>query len=265
MNGTYIDQCLREEHIARWPDKAMPIKVYVAPFRWYEKSKQMESNAYQGMVLQALEKWAAVSNGKIAFRLVSTLNDSQMDISWRRVDRKSLGHCEYLVNKNYQIYSAEIKIGISDGLLHAKYNDMDEVNHTILHEIGHALGILGHSPYGQDIMYVPHKFGVTDLSETDKATLQQIYNLPVGFNWQKYAARHQLPTGSTIYTVLDHLKGKSVKNKKSSKKNSTNSDYKFKGNPKVLDHHHSILTQMGKFHLATQNIHKTDAEIEEEE
>jgi len=257
---TYIDHCLKEGRIVRWPEKTMPIRVHIAPFRWYEKSKQQESHAYNGMVLQAMEQWSRISGGKVTFRVVNTLNESQIDVNWRRVDRTSLGHCEYLVNKNHQIYSAEIKIGISDGIIHAKYNDIDEVNHTIVHEFGHALGILGHSTHNHDIMYVPHQFGVVSVSPRDEATLRWLYRLPVGFSWEAYAHRHQLPKGTTVHDVLNHIDGKPLTTAKTISK--TTPKIVVKENPKVLEHHHAILTQMGKFHLSTQNIMRPSSQKE---
>lgn len=59
-------------------------------------------------------------------------------------------------NRANQLYSAEVSIGLTEGLVHADYMDEGEVYHTILHEIGHAVG-LGHSPFKKDIMYTPHQ------------------------------------------------------------------------------------------------------------
>ncbi len=234
----------------RWPDAAMPLKVYVAPFTWYEQSKQRESGGYRQMVLQSLDAWVGATGGRFRYQLVNNVHDSNIDLSWRRVDRSSLGHCEYLVNDKSIIYSAEISIGISDGVLHAQYNDVGEVQHTILHEIGHALGLLGHSDGQGDIMYVPHQFGVTALSARDKTTIETLYQLPVGFDYRLAAQDLKMEHTISLYSVLDRLAGKtSAPAGKKAKPKAPPKEKKV-----VLDTHHDILTHMGKFHMATQNI-----------
>lgn len=250
MEKTYLDQCLKDGLTVRWPDSAMPIKVYVAPFRWYEKSKQNESYAYNQMVYDAFDLWSKVSQGRIRFQQVAQLDGSQIDVSWRRVDRRSLGHCQYLVNQQSLLYSAEIKIGISDGLVHGRYNDMDEVKHTVLHEIAHALGLIGHSDGPDDIMYVPHQYGVTQLSARDVETLQALYKLPPAFDYEAVGRKFKLTEPFTLHQVLDALEGRPPEAGKKI-------DFippPPPENPAVLQHQHDILSQMGKFHLATQNI-----------
>jgi predicted Zn-dependent protease len=252
MERTYLDACLKDGLTVRWPDSAMPVKVYVAPFRWYEKSKQQESYVYNKMIYDAFDTWNQVSGDKVRFQFVSNIDGSQIDVSWRRVDRKSLGHCEYLVNPQSQLYSAEIKIGISDGVIHAQYNDLEEVKHTVLHEIGHALGLVGHSDGGEDIMYVPHQFGVTSLSERDVETLKTLYTLPTAFDYLAVGRKFQLKEPFTFYDVLDHIEGR--ESDATLQKRIDFIPPPPPENPEVLTNHHDILSQMGRFHLATQNV-----------
>lgn len=253
MQETYLEACLKDGRTVRWPDKAMPIKIHIAPFRWYEQTKQRESTMYQGMVMEAMATWHQATQGKVRFQVVNNLNDSQINVVWRRVDRTSLGHCEYLVNKNSMIYSAEISIGLSDNIIHSQYNDPDEVRHTILHEFGHALGLIGHSDGPSDIMYVPHQFGVTQISQRDAHTVQWLYQLPVGFDFVAIGNKHQLKPPFTLQDVLDHVTGKTRK-PKADEPAPLEASSAAPSQDDVLLSQHDLLTQRAKFMMATQNI-----------
>ncbi len=173
---TYLQYNLKDGHLIRWPDHCFPLTFYIAPFRWYRG--RGEENRYYAMIQKALNTWQQASQNKCRFQLVSNLNDSQINLEWKRVDRKSLGYCLFNFDNQARLYSAEVQIGLSDGILHAQYMDENEVYHTILHEIGHALG-LGHSPYTSDIMYTPHQYGTVNLSPRDINSVRWLYNLPL--------------------------------------------------------------------------------------
>lgn len=261
MTRTYLQHCLKDEFICRWPDGAMPINVYVAPFTWYEKKKQQESMMYRQMVLDALDTWRKATNGLVQFNMVDNLNNSQIDFKWRRVDRKSLGHCTYEMDKQYRLFSAEIQIGISDGLLHAAYQDAGEVQHTILHEIGHSLGLIGHSDHPADIMYVPHQYGVHALSPRDRETITWLYSLPIGFNYRNVAGKYQLSGNFDINSVINRIEKRLKGDTTASDPEETKPAPVVEAprpslirNTSSLDEQHEILSEMGRFYLKTQNI-----------
>lgn len=229
----------------------MPIHIYIAPFHWYEKSKQDNSFYYRQMILESLQAWTDASGQLIRFKIVNRLSDSQIDFKWRRVDRKSLGHCQYHLNAQGTLYSAEIQIGISDGILHQEYNNTLEVRHTILHEIGHALGLIGHSDEPEDIMYVPHQYGTVGLSERDTHTLQWLYRLPIGFDFYRAGLEHKLEPPFTVQDVLDCLSGNPPAPKT---KPASQNKLPQAGGGEILLGQHDILSQMGRFYLSTQNI-----------
>jgi hypothetical protein len=238
----------------------MPIPVYIAPFRWYEKSKQKEASYYNHMVEEAFMLWAQATGGQVQFRLVATVNESIIDVKWRRVDRHSLGHCVYNWDKQGRIYSAEIEIGLSDGVLHSRYNNPAEVRHTILHEVGHALGLVGHSPYPGDIMYVPHQYGVISLSERDKETMRSLYELPVGFDYLEHGESLQLNPPFTIDDVFAVMKGwpeaplQGLLAKAKQVQNAAPAAMPHTQSTEALDRQQQLLAQRGQFYLATSHL-----------
>lgn len=178
----------------------MPLCVYVAPYRWYKSSSEVESYKYKQMVINAFNTWQSALSGMVTFNIVSNLNDSHINIEWRRVERKSLGNCQFNYDNLGRFYSAEVNIGLSDGIIHRKYMDENEVYHTILHEVGHAIG-LGHSPNVEDIMYTPHQYGRVNLTINDVQTARFLYKFDVGKTEQEILNQYSNMPARNI----DHL------------------------------------------------------------
>ena len=158
--------------------------------------------------MDAFNVWTAASGGKLRFHTVNSYYDSHINVVWRRVDRQALGHCQFNWEPNTKIlYGAEVSIGLSDGRIHKQYDNDTEVYHTILHEVGHSLG-LGHSPYKQDIMYTPHQYGVSALSDNDKYSLQWLYRITPGTPVKKLAAQHGIQTATDLDAVIRKIDAK---------------------------------------------------------
>ncbi len=242
---TYINENLKNKCLIRWPEQCFPMPVYIAPCSWYSMT-ETDRYSYINMVINAFNTWEGVCKGKISFYLVNNLNDSQINIEWRRVDRKSLGNCSFLYDKESRLYSAEVSIGISDGIIHRKYMDENEVYHTILHEIGHALG-LGHSKNPEDIMYTPHQYGAVKLTKRDIASINWLYSLPYGSSANSLNQLY-----STHYENIDDIIAHIVSGKAESKFQKTLNDIKI---PKRnLEDEQDKLAQMKKFQMSIQHI-----------
>ena len=176
---TYLQDCFSKGKLSRWHDKVMPLSVFIGKFNWYKSEGKSDELKYTQMIIDAFNLWERLSGGLVSFQRTINIYDSNINVEWKRVDRKSLGSCTFNYDKLGRYYSAEVSIGLSDGILHHKYMDENEVFHTILHEIGHSMG-LGHSSTKGDIMYVPHEYGVVQISQNDIETLRWLYKFPVG-------------------------------------------------------------------------------------
>jgi predicted Zn-dependent protease len=55
-----------------------------------------------------------------------------------------------------------------------------DIHRTLRHEMGHALGIAGHSPNPEDIMYALAPSTSQKLTDRDRETLRKLYAKPNG-------------------------------------------------------------------------------------
>ncbi len=239
---TYVAESLKNGKIMRWT--FMPLKVFIAPMKFY--SKQGEEYKYRQLVLRALDEWQKATKGRVAFKVVNNLLDSNVNVEWKRVERKALGHCYFNYDASNRLYSAEVAIGLTEGLVHADYMDEGEVYHTILHEIGHAIG-LGHSHNPADIMYTPHQKGINSVSKGDVLTVNWLYTLPQGATTAEVASKYSIG-GSNI----DEIIAKFINKKSPSEFEKVKASVKI---PKrdLLEEQDAI-ANLRKYHLAIQNV-----------
>src|SRR5690606_31623382 len=89
---------------------------------------------------------------------------------------------------HFQVPVVRIFVADQHGLL-----PPDQIERNVLHELGHALGMRGHSPIPADLMYeVARDRRVSRLSRDDVNSLRALYAIP---NGTVYA---QVPRGATL-------------------------------------------------------------------
>ena len=227
----------------------MPLKVFIAPMKFY--SKQGQDSRYRAMVRRALDEWQRATKGRVSFTTVETLMESNINIDWKRVERKALGHCYFDYDSQNRLYTAEVSIGLTDGLIHRDYMDDGEVYHTILHEIGHAIG-LGHSPFNKDIMYTPHQKGILKVSDCDVLTVNWLYTLPHGATAGEIASKYGVNGSDDIDEVVAK-----IMDKKAEKLNLQETKIQTKPKRDLLDEQESI-ANLRKYHMSIQNVHLSE-------
>jgi len=146
---------------------AFPINVYVSPS---DKSVAIKN---------AFMQWEKVTNKLVSFNFVGNVAAAQITVS--TVDNLSVpytaGYEAGLASvnaKNNVIYKSHIDILNVNPDTAEPFSD-DFVLTTTMHEIGHALGIQGHSPDENDLMAAVNKKGVKSITKRDLNTLKRLY------------------------------------------------------------------------------------------
>ncbi|HEY9787123.1 MAG TPA: tetratricopeptide repeat protein [Candidatus Obscuribacterales bacterium] len=163
--------------ITKWNANRMPIKVYVRPADKVPGYKP----EYADVVTNAFNEWSQATNGKVTFQFVTdpTKGDIQFAFSndIKEVSNPAEGGEAKIFPSASGIARANIvvltlnptpELALTPGL----------VRWICLHEIGHSLGLMGHSTKPGDIMFASLPLANQDrgLSERDRKTVQHLYS-----------------------------------------------------------------------------------------
>ena len=111
---------------------------------------------------------------------------------------------------------------------------------------GHALG-LDHSPYLNDIMYVPHQYGIVSISERDKLTLKWLYTFPYGCTGEEILAKFKFSSQYNLDHLVYRLENQDEQTEEVVKE-------RINEQKRSLDEDQEILAEFNKFNLALQNV-----------
>lgn len=126
---------------------------------------------------RGFDQWVRATQGEVKYEVVSNPSRADLTITYEVVSSRpltggKLGTTGFNYDPNKrQLRHADMHLNVWEGMTR---RDLTRFENTAAHEFGHALGINGHSPDPDDLMYYTssHSDGVT---ARDLNTLRQAY------------------------------------------------------------------------------------------
>lgn len=211
VGDNYITNAVNNQgKVIRWDTKKMPLKVY------FDASGAKSS--YVEAVKGAFSTWSSSLAGIISYKTLKEKENADIIVKFTptiSVDKNNTGFVAGLASpntRNNQLNFVDLKFTTH------KPNNMPvseiELYNVALHEIGHALGIWGHSEKDTDIMY-PKANSVTakaQLSKRDVNTVKLLYKLDAEVsnadlvNANKQSGKNDVLLGNNTVRVDKKLK-----------------------------------------------------------
>lgn len=176
--GDYMHDVCKEGTFT-WTQDRFPLKVYIED----GGSVPGYRPNFNGFIVDAFNTWDQVTNHKLSWSQVSSPQDADITIRWtdavtERVEGTEAGRTAAVTRLNPATGLGTIsgaKMQFLTRLPQRQFSD-DEVKKTCLHEVGHALGLQGHSTNRNDIMYYAVSPTQGTLTSRDINTMNKLYD-----------------------------------------------------------------------------------------
>lgn len=187
IGDNYIEQVPFDKGILHWDTNKFPLTVSIV-----ENKNVSVPPYYKTEILKAFSQWQTATNF-ITFATTDNPNSANIVINITNPPKVSCNEkeCKYVVGfttpefKGEMLYKMNIVLYSQDP--NGNFFSDKELYNTILHEIGHALGIMGHSYSTEDLMYMstdstasfyaPYRSSFQYLSSQDINTIRLLYKL----------------------------------------------------------------------------------------
>lgn len=178
VGQNYIQKAPFNNAILRWDRKKLPLKVGI------EKTPNIPAY-YAQSIKSAFLQWQTLSGGLVSFKFVDNLDDSDIKIEFEPFNQKNCTNsdCKYTVAYTEPTISGGELLKFMTITFYEANNlrqpfSQIQIYNTALHEIGHSLGIMGHSDNHDDIMYMEmNNTSYRALCDDDLNTLSLLYKL----------------------------------------------------------------------------------------
>lgn len=171
----YVDELSKDQR-QRWSESKMPIKIYLRSGDGIPGYKQ----SYGKVLESALNDWIQALGSDVQIVRVDNPQKADIVVKWTNdlsagVNRSEGGDVRYVATAD-GIQHADITLLTLDPSPTVRLND-SLVYWISLHELGHGLGIVGHSRNPGDVMYfaAPQKVN-PKLSSRDIQTIKRLYS-----------------------------------------------------------------------------------------
>lgn len=173
VSGDYMKETT-VNGIFRWPESRMPITVFIEPVG----SVSGYRPEFDDVLRHAFQEWTTATKSKARFEVVNKRDGAAMIVTWtddmHAPELKAEAGKASVLQDSDGIKSADLKLltvsPFKEGPLGSQALYL-----VCLHEIGHSLGLLGHSPYTDDIMY-PILSEQSGITPRDIRTFEAVYS-----------------------------------------------------------------------------------------
>ncbi len=161
-----------------WQDWQMPVPVFIA-------AMDTQQGVFIPEVYRNFDTWTQAAGGRLRFQEVGSPEKARIVIQLQPgplMDaNSSIGHASFnmqILNQEDPMNKLTVNIVVNTGEPGTDItieNRREQVRKLVLHELGHAIGIWGHSKDPGDIMYT-HPI-VSELSSRDVNTVRKMYGV----------------------------------------------------------------------------------------
>jgi predicted Zn-dependent protease len=178
--GTDYMAAITTQGTFHWQADKLPIKVWISSGEGVPSYRPQ----FRTFIRNGFDEWCRISGNKLAWVEVNDQAEADITVKWtnqvtERPEGTEAGKTDALTRFNRStgrgiIYGARMQF--LTRMPDREFTDL-EVAKTCMHEVGHAIGLQGHSPHPGDIMYYAVKATKEPtLSDRDVNTLTRLYS-----------------------------------------------------------------------------------------